>query len=59
MASVALSKKQMRTEIELLIVTMDEQKAKNRQIQNGMAEKIVKLEETIDFVKEEHEERLA
>ena len=49
----------MKNELELLIVTMDEQKEQNRIIQQGLAEKVIKLEETIDFIKEDHEEKLS
>lgn len=38
---------------------MEEQSSQNRQIQQGLAEKIIKLEETIDFIKESHDDKLA
>ena len=41
------------------MIQADEQREQNRLIQQGLAEKIIKLEETIDFIKEDQEEKLS
>ena len=58
-ANQALSKRVMKNELELIKITEEEQREQNRMIQQGLAEKIIKLEETIDFIKEDHEEKLS
>ena len=56
---MALSKRKMQTELELLMIAMEEQKEQNRQIQHNLANKVIKLQEEVDFIKEEHEEKLS
>jgi hypothetical protein len=42
----------------LLHLKIKETKENSKELQKGLAEKIIKLEETIDFLKESHEEKL-
>jgi len=48
----------MKTELELLAIAFAEQKETNRITQKILAEKVIKLEETIDFIKEDYDEKI-
>ena len=48
----------MKTELELLVIAFAEQKETNQITQKILAEKVIKLEETIDFIKEDYDDKI-
>lgn len=48
----------MEQEVNLLKLRIKELKSHSKEVQKSLAEKVIKLEETIDFLKETHEEKL-
>ena len=51
-------KEDLENEINLQKIKIKEIKDNSKELQKNLAEKIIKLEETIDFLKETNEEKL-
>ena len=45
--------------MQLLRIQLEQQKERSMVLQKGLAEKVIKLEETVDYIKEDYEERLS
>ena len=54
-----LARQELENDVQLLQIQLEQQKERSMLLQKGLAEKVIKLEETVDYIKEDYEERLS